>query len=199
MFAFTGELEWFGTIAIPFLIFVMRIADVSLGTIRIIYVARGNKLIAPILGFFEVFIWILAISNIIQHLDNWINYIAYAGGFATGNFVGMKIEERLAVGISLVRIITKKELSSFSNTLNEKGFPATLLDGHGRDEDVSIIFTIVKRKRLPEVIDLIKTANPKAFFTVEDIRYISHENYMPLKSPRASRRFYSFMGWRKGK
>jgi uncharacterized protein YebE (UPF0316 family) len=199
MINFLGENEWFDTIAIPILIFFMRIADVSIGTIRIIFVARGNKMIAPILGFFEVFIWVLAISNIIQHLDNWLNYFAYAGGFAAGNFVGMKIEERLAVGVSLVRIITKKELSSLSTKLNEKGFPATLLDGHGRDDDVSIIFSIVKRKQLPEVIKLIKSANPNAFFTVEDIRFISHENYMPLKDSRAGRRFYSFQGRRKGK
>ena len=198
MFEFLRENEWFGTLGIPLLIFFMRIADVSIGTIRIIFVARGNKIIAPLLGFFEVFIWVLAISNIIQHLDNWLNYFAYAGGFATGNFVGMKIEERLAVGVSLVRIITKKELPSLSLCLNERGFPTTLLDGHGRDDDVSIIYTIVKRKKLPEVIDLIKKSNPKAFFTVEDIRYISHENFLPSKDA-GRRRLYAFMGWRKGK
>ena len=180
----------------PLLIFLLRIADVSIGTIRIIFVARGNRIIAPLLGFFEVFIWVLAISNIIQQLDNWFNYFAYAGGFATGNYVGMRIEERLAVGISLVRIITKKEMPSLSSSLNEKGIPTTLLDGHGRDDDVSIIYTIVKRKQLAEVIDLIKKINPKAFFTVEDIRYISHENFSSIKRQR---RFYSFMGWRKGK
>ncbi len=196
MFNFFAENPWFGTFGVPLLIFLLRIADVSIGTIRIIFVARGNRIIAPLLGFFEVFIWVLAISNIIQHLDNWFNYFAYAGGFATGNYVGMRIEERLAVGISLVRIITKKEMPSLSLSLNEKGIPTTLLDGHGRDDDVSIIYTIVKRKQLAEVIDLIKQTNPKAFFTVEDIRYISHENFSPIKRQR---RFYSFMGWRKGK
>lgn len=198
MFEFLTDNEWFGTIAIPILIFILRIADVSIGTIRIIFVARGNRLVAPMLGFFEVFIWVLAISNIIQHLDNWLNYFAYAGGFATGNYVGMKIEERLAVGVSLVRVITKKELPSLSIKLNEKGYPTTLLDGHGRDDDVSIIYTIVKRKNLPEVIDLIKRSNPKAFFTVEDIRFISHENYLPAQNIRR-RRLYLFNGWRKGK
>ncbi len=198
MFEFFSENEWFGTYGIPLLIFFLRIADVSIGTIRIIFVARGNKIIAPLLGFFEVFIWVLAISNIIQHLDNWINYFAYAGGFAAGNYIGMKIDERLAVGVSLVRIITKKELPSLFDNLNEKGYPTTLLDGHGRDDEVSIIFTIVKRKKLPEVIDLIKRSNPKAFFTVEDIRYISHENYLPMENA-GRRRYYSFMGWRKGK
>jgi len=198
MFEFLNENEWFGAYGIPLLIFLLRIADVSIGTIRIIFVARGNKLIAPVLGFFEVFIWVLAISNIIQHLDNWMNYFAYAGGFAAGNYIGMKIDERLAVGISLVRVITKKELPSLSNCLQEKGYSTTLLDGHGRDDDVSIIYTIVKRKKLPEVIDLIKTSNPQAFFTVEDIRYISHENYLPMENA-GHRRYYSFLGWRKGK
>lgn len=198
MYEFLEEYTWFGTFVIPLLIFFMRIADVSIGTIRIIFVARGNKLTAPILGFFEVFIWVLAISNIIQHLDNWLNYFAYAGGFATGNYVGMKIEEKLAVGISLVRIITKKEIPSLSDQLNAKGYPTTMLDGHGRDDDVSIIYSIVKRKNLPTVIDLIRQANPDAFFTVEDVRYISHENYMPSMT-RKQRRLYLFNGWRKGK
>ncbi len=198
MFEFFSENEWFGTYGIPVLIFFLRIADVSIGTIRIIFVSRGNKIIAPLLGFFEVFIWVLAISNIIQHLDNWINYFAYAGGFAAGNYIGMRIDESLAVGVSLVRVITKKELSSLSACLNEKGYPTTMLDGHGRDDDVSIIYTIVKRKKLPEVIELIKSSNPKAFFTVEDIRYISHENYHPMENA-GRRRYYSFLGWRKGK
>ena len=198
MFQFLDNYGWFGAIGIPILIFLLRIADVSIGTIRIIYVARGNRIIAPLLGFFEVFIWVLAISNIIQHLDNWFNYFAYAGGFATGNYIGMKLEERLAVGVSLIRVITKKELPALSAILNKEGYPTTLLDGHGRDDDVSIIFTIVKRKNLPHVIDLIKKYNPNAFFSIEDIRFISRENYMPSKNAR-QRRFYSFMGWRKGK
>lgn len=198
MVEFLGEKEWFGTFAIPVLIFVLRIADVSIGTIRIIFVARGNRIIAPLLGFFEVFIWVLAISNIIQHLDNWFNYFAYAGGFATGNYVGMRIEERLAVGVSLIRIITKKELPSLSAKLNEKGYPTTLLDGHGRDDDVSIIYTIVKRKNLPEITELIRSHNPQAFYTVEDIKYISHENFAPSNAIKR-RRFYLFHGWRKGK
>ena len=112
MFEFLSENGWFGSYGIALLIFFLRIGDVSLGTIRIIFVARGNKFIAPLLGFFEVFIWVIAISNIIQHLDNWVNYVAYAGGFAAGNFIGMLIEERLAVGVSLVRIITKRSYTS---------------------------------------------------------------------------------------
>lgn len=198
MFEFLKDAEWFGTFAIPILIFFLRIADVSLGTIRIIFVARGNKLIAPLLGFFEVFIWVLAISNIIQHLDNWLNYFAYAGGFASGNYLGMKLEERLAVGISLIRVITKKELSPLSKKLNEKGYPTTTLDGHGRDDDVSIIYIIVKRKNIPEVTALINSFNPNAFFTIEDIRYISHESVIPANLIRR-RRQYLFNGWRKGK
>ncbi|HPA70469.1 MAG TPA: DUF5698 domain-containing protein, partial [Bacteroidales bacterium] len=83
---------------LPLFIFLARIFDVSLGTLRIIFVTKGMRIIAPLVGFFEVLIWLLAISRIMQDLDNWVSYIAYAGGFATGNFVGMYLEERLAIG-----------------------------------------------------------------------------------------------------
>ena len=96
-------------IILPLLIFLARICDVTLGTIRIIAVSKGLKRLAPFLGFFEVFIWILAISRIMQNLNNPICYIAYAGGFAAGNYVGMKVEEKVALGIILIRVITYKE------------------------------------------------------------------------------------------
>ena len=86
------------------LIFLARICDVSIGTMRIIFVSKGKRNIAPILGFFEVLIWITAISKIMENLDNYVNFIAYAAGFATGNFVGMIIEEKLAMGILMIRV-----------------------------------------------------------------------------------------------
>ena len=96
--------DFFSYAVLPILIFLARICDVSIGTMRIIFVSKGKKNIAPVLGFFEVLIWITAISKIMQNLDNYVNYIAYAGGFATGNFIGMLIEERLAMGILMIRV-----------------------------------------------------------------------------------------------
>ena len=185
---------------LPFMIFILRIMDVSIGTLRIIFVSRGNKIVAPILGFFEVLIWIFAISNIIQHLNNVYAYLGYAAGFATGNYIGMLIEENLALGISLIRVITKKEASELVTVMHEKGYGTTVIDAKGRnDNDVNVLYTIVKRKDIQETIELIHKYNPKAFYTIEDIRYVSNENYPHLTKNRKFSRFYLFGGWRKGK
>ncbi|MDX2414998.1 MAG: DUF5698 domain-containing protein, partial [Bacteroidales bacterium] len=106
------EFNWFDVVILPLLIFFARIMDVSIGTVRIILVSKGYKKLAPIAGFFEILIWIIAITRIVDNLDNWICYIAYALGFATGNYIGMIIEERLALGYETVRIITKREANN---------------------------------------------------------------------------------------
>ena len=97
---------WFEWVLIPVLICLARIVDVSIGTLRIIFVSKGMRGIAPILGFFEVIIWLVAIGQIFQNLSNWVNYIAYGAGFAMGNFVGIYIEGKISLGYTLVRIIT---------------------------------------------------------------------------------------------
>ncbi len=190
--------ETFAFVVIPVLIFFARITDVTLGTLRIIFVSRGNKIIAPILGFFEVLIWVIAISNIIQHLDNVYTYLAWAGGFATGNFIGMRIEERLAIGVNLVRIITKKEDNQLISELHKNGYGATVIDARGKESEVNIIYTIVKRKEIQQLIDLIKAFNPNAFYVVEDIRYVSHDKIsFGTKSDAPGKNIFG--AWRKGK
>lgn len=191
--------DLFTYVVLPLMIFFMRITDVSIGTIRIIFLTRGNRIVAPILGFFEVFVWVLAIGNIMQHLNNWTCYFAYAGGFATGNFVGMLIEERLAIGISLIRVIARKDIEGLSEALNERGFGTTTIDARGKYDDVNVIYVIVKRKDIEESIALIKRYNPNAFYTIEDIRFVSQPVVQPEKSIMRRRRFYLFNGWRKGK
>jgi len=189
--------ETFSFVVIPIMIFFARITDVTLGTLRIIFVSRGNKTVAPILGFFEVLIWVIAISNIIQHLDNVYTYLAWAGGFATGNFIGMKIEERLAIGVNLVRIITKKEDNQLINELYSKGYGATIIDAKGKNNDVLVIYTLVKRKEIQQLITLIEAYNPNAFYVVEDVRYVSHDKIsFGTNTDIAKRNIFS---WRKGK
>ena len=184
---------------IPFLIFLARICDVSIGTIRIIFVSKGNKRIAPILGFFEVLIWITAISKIMQNLDNYVNYVAYAAGFATGNFVGMIIEEKLAVGIQMIRIITHQSGNELVQSLNSKGYGATSVEAKGAKGKVHLIYSIVQRQELDRVIQIIDTVNPKAFYTIEDIRSVNEGIFVPNKQ----RYIFPFTNilrqWRKGK
>ncbi|NLL05909.1 MAG: DUF2179 domain-containing protein [Clostridiaceae bacterium] len=163
----------FSWVILPLLIFVSRIIDVSIGTIRIILVSRGKKYIAPLLGFFEVLIWIVAISQIMQHLDNIACYFAYAGGFATGTFVGMILEEKLAIGMLVVRVILVKDECHLRERLRNAGFGVTLVDAHGANGDVNIIYTIIKRKELDEVIEIVTNCNSKAFYSVEDARTVN--------------------------
>lgn len=167
------ETLWFTYGVVPLLIIIARIFDVTLNTLRIIYLSKGYRAIVPILGFFEVFIWLLAVTRIFQDLDNWVSYIAYPLGFALGNYIGMKIEERLAIGVELIRIITKKDPGNLIIALRENGFSVTALSAEGSKGEVGILYSIINRKSLPEYVQLIKEFNPKAFYTIEDVRFVS--------------------------
>jgi uncharacterized protein YebE (UPF0316 family) len=172
---------WF---VLPLLIFFARVVDVSFGTLRIVYIAKGRRYIAPMLGFVEVLIWLLAIGQIIKNLNNVACYIAYAGGFATGNFVGIWIENKLALGTQVLRIITSRDALDLITNLKNKGYGITLLDAEGSQGPVKMIFTIIKRKNLTEVIELIRTYNPKAFYSVEDVR-MAREGIFPTTAARS--------------
>jgi uncharacterized protein YebE (UPF0316 family) len=185
----------FSYIMIPFFIFLARICDVSIGTMRIIFVAKGKRNIAPILGFFEVLIWIIAISKIMENLDNYLNYVAYAAGFATGNFVGMIIEEKLAVGIQMIRIFSGERGMDLVEKLNTKGYGATVVNAHGARKDVCLIYTIVQRNELSKVLELIRDFNPKAFYTIEDIREANEGIFLARKRAGVLPLRY----WRRGK
>ena len=131
------ETDIFSYLVLPLMIFLARIADVSLGTIRIIFVSKGMRKVAPLIGFFEILIWLLAISRIFQDLDNWIAYIAYAGGFAAGNYFGMLLEERLAIGHEMIRVVTKREAGELVEALKGKGFGVTSIKATGVEGEVN--------------------------------------------------------------
>ena len=175
---------------LPFLIFIARIGDVSIGTVRIVMISKGQKFWAPFLGFFEVFIWLLAISKIFENLDNWVCYFAYSAGFATGNYIGLIIEEKLAFGVVKLQIITRKEASELIAILIDSGYGITHHEADGSTQKVSIIYSIIKRSDLPIVLDLIKTYNPNAFYSIEDVKFVN-KGVFPVKM--SSKR------WRKGK
>jgi uncharacterized protein YebE (UPF0316 family) len=191
--------DLFSYFLLPLLIFLARICDVSIGTMRIIFVSKGKKYIAPFLGFFEVLIWITAISKIMQNLDNYVNYIAYAAGFATGNFVGMIIEEKLAVGIQMIRVFTYQKGNELVQTLNSQGYGATSVNAQGAREEVQLIYTIVRRNNLGEVLDIINRYNPKAFYTIEDIRAVNEGIFLPKKHNTLFPFSNVLRQWRKGK
>lgn len=160
-------------VLIPMFIFLARILDVSIGTIRYILMGRGYRKIAPILGFFEILIWVIAISKIMENLNNWVNYVFYAGGFSAGTYVGMYLEEKLAIGKVGVRIITRKGAEKLIESIRDNGFGITYLEAQGRQEPVHVIFSTCSRKNLNKLLELVHNYNPKAFYTIEDIRFVS--------------------------
>jgi len=180
---------------LPLLIFLARVCDVTIGTVRIMLLTKGRNILAPMLGFIEVLIWLLAIRQIFNNLTNVACYLAFAGGFAMGNYVGMLIEERLAIGLDVIRIITKKDAGELINFLKAEGYGVTSIDACGTTGKVNVIFTIVKRREVAKVVEIIKKFNPKAFYSVEEIRAVS-EGIFPLRESNFKRSLQSF---RKGK
>lgn len=190
--------EFFTYVALPLLIFTARVIDVSIGTLRIIFLSKGKKKIAPLMGFFEVFIWILAIGEIMKNLNNWGCYFAYAAGFATGNYVGLLIEEKLAMGIHIIRIITEKETKSLLSAFHAAGYGATLLDAEGLHSRVSVVYVIINRKDLPKVEHMIQTHNPQAFYSIEDVKQVKY-GVFPTPTLKHKRFRSPFNRLRKGK
>jgi len=164
--------DFYAWFLLPLLIFIARIADVSIGTVRVIFVARGLKYTAPIIGFFEVLIWLLAIGQIMKNLSNPACYIAYAGGFAMGNFVGIWIAEKLSLGVVLIRVITSKDASELVGYLKSADYGVTSVDGHGTGGEVKVVFTIVPRREVEGVVELIKRFNPKSFYSIEEVGFV---------------------------
>lgn len=168
-------------VVLPGLIFLARICDVTIGTIRIIFVSKGQKFLASFFGFFEVLIWLVAIGQIMQNLNNVFCYIAYAAGFASGNYIGITIEEKLAMGVLIVRIFTTNEGTKLIDSLRASGFGVTSVDAQGGSGRVKIVYTVIKRKCLPEVVGIIKEFNPRAFYSVEELRSVN-AGVFPVKS-----------------
>jgi uncharacterized protein YebE (UPF0316 family) len=163
----------FTWIILPLLIFLARIFDQSIGTLRMVFIAKGMKRIAPILGFMESLTWLLAIGQIMQHLDNWLCYAAYAGGFAMGNYIGMKLDERLSLGNVIIRIILKKQANDLVAYLKQQNYGLTILDAEGATGKVKVIFSIVKRRDAKAVISAINEFDPHSFYTIEEVRSVN--------------------------
>ncbi|MEQ8525077.1 DUF2179 domain-containing protein [Gracilimonas sp.] len=173
------ELPFF---VLPILIFFARIADVSLGTLRITMVSRGYKWQSALLGFFEVLIWVIVVAQLLKNLNHWVNYIAYAAGFSAGTFIGLYIEDKMKVGTVLVRIITLNKSEELIEALKEAGIALTSIDAKGGFNDVKVIFTVMKRKKLNKVFNIVKDIDPEAFFSTEDVKY-SNKHHDHLVNP----------------
>ncbi len=191
--------EIFAYVILPVMIFCARICDVTMGTIRVIFISKGIRYLAPVIGFFEVIIWLLAIGQVMNNLTNAVSYIAYGAGFATGTYIGMYIEEKISLGLTSVRIITKEDPMELMQYLRSHNYGVTSVDGEGATGRVKMVFTIIRRQDLTHVVGIIKEFHPNAFYSVEEVKSVA-EGVFPAKPSRGvfswidSLRFY-----RKGK
>lgn len=166
MFDFLDVYPWL----LPIIIFFGRILDVTLGTLRIIFVSKGQKYLAPIMGFFEVFIWVIIISQILARANDMVAYLSYAAGYATGNYVGIIIEGRIAFGIVVCRIYTNKLPGKLVSMLADHGYGSTTFEGMGSKMKVWVVEAVIERKDLKTLDRYIATFDENTFYTAEDVR-----------------------------
>ncbi len=151
-------------------IFALRVGDMTLDTLRLLFVVRGKKWVAWVLGFVQSVIFVIAITSVLQNLDNPLNVIGYAAGFATGNVVGMLIEERLAIGHVKLSIVSSGRGPALAQTLRESGFAVTEIPARGKDGTVSMLSVSVKRKDVSRVETIVREVDTEAFVIAEDVR-----------------------------
>ncbi|MCU0630391.1 MAG: DUF2179 domain-containing protein [Methanoregulaceae archaeon] len=173
---------FFAWVVLPLLIFFARICDVTLGTIRVIFISKGFKYIAPVIGFFEVIIWLLAIGQVMNNVTNVASYIAYGAGFATGTFVGMAIEERLSLGTVIVRVITNQEANEMVGYLRSNDYGVTVIGAEGSSGPVHVLFMVIKRQDVGRVTGIIRQFQPNAFYSIEDVKSAAEGVFPDRKS-----------------
>ena len=189
----------FAFVVVPVLIFLARVCDMSLDTIRVIFMSKGIRYLPAIIGFFEVIIWLVAIGQVMNNLTNAVCYIAYGAGFATGTIVGMAIEEKLSLGLSSVRIITKEDPAELVQFLRAHNYGVTSIDAEGGTGRVKMVFTIIKRQDLQHVVGIIKDFNPNAFYSVEEVKSVAEGVFPARNSHRIFRWIDSLSSGPKGK
>lgn len=163
------------------LIFFMRIADVSLATLRMLMIMRNHRLLAPVVGLFEVLIWIFAAGVAIQHLESPLHVLGYAGGFATGNWVGLWMEGKLALGLAAMQVFTPSHGSEVARTLRGIGHGVTEFTGRGRDGPVGVVYSVVKRKDTQRAMEAIHQVDEDAFVTTGEISAIHYGWMFPKR------------------
>ena len=156
----------------PLLIFALRVVDVSMSTIRILLAVRGHKFVVPIIGFFEVLIWVTAVGNAIKFLDSPLHLLGYAAGCSTGNIAGLIIEEQLAIGYATMRVVSTHAGVEMADALRRIGFGVTEFGAMGRDGRVEVLYTVCKRRDVPRIIAEVERWDAQAFITVEQPRDI---------------------------
>jgi uncharacterized protein YebE (UPF0316 family) len=157
-----------------FLIFLLRVVNMALDTLRALVMLRNRKGLVWFFGFIETIIFVVAFSHVLQNLDNFLNTFAYAAGFGTGNVIGMMIENRLAVGFTHLQIISSSRGAAVAERLREEGYAVTEFHGHGRDGTVTMISAGVQRKNVQKVNDIVQEVDESAYITAENLNPVRH-------------------------
>ena len=152
------------------LIFGLRLFDVTLGTLRIVLLTRGEAWKAGLVGFFESLAWVTAVAQVIRNVDDPIRMVAFAAGFGAGTFAGVMVERWLAMGTTVVRIVAPVESPEVAPELRDAGYGVTVLNGEGLEGEVRLSFTVIPRRRVRRVLDIVYRINPSAFVTLEQVR-----------------------------
>lgn len=165
----------------PLVVFLLRMTDVSMATIRMLLIVKGHRYLAPLIAFFELLIWVMAIGIVVNHLTSPLHVVGYAAGFATGNFLGIMIEERLALGLATIRTVVRSGGAELAATLREEGFGVTEMPGQGREGPVEVLYSVLPRRRIDTCLALIDGAAPDSFVVVDEPREVRRGWQFPSK------------------
>ncbi len=150
-------------------IVALRLIDVSIGTLRIQYLVRGQRIFAAVLGFFESLTWVIAAGLVLSNLDEWYKVVAYAAGFGLGTALGGTLDGLIASGQVFLRVMAPSESPPVADELRKLGFGATVLNGEGRQGDVRLTLLAIPRRRQHEALRVIQRINPRAFVTIDAV------------------------------
>lgn len=152
-------------------IILVKTFEISISTVRIKLITKGQKLAGAVIGFFEVCIWLIVVSLVLQDItDDPLKVVAYSLGFALGNYFGSILEEKIALGSSRMDVIVKEDVGlELARILRDKNYAVTVIDGKGRQYDRKILLIVAKRKDMKTIHAIINETTDNAFITTSDI------------------------------
>jgi uncharacterized protein YebE (UPF0316 family) len=178
--------DYYSWVILPVLIALSRMCDVTIGTLRHIFMHKGLKRVVPILGFIEVLIWLIVIRQVMKNLDNWMCYIGWAAGFSGGTILGMFLEEKMALGLQVIRIITNQDCTALVLALKDGRHGITVVDAQGAMGPVKMVFTVVQRKQVRDIEGMISLHTPTAFYSLEEVKNVNQGVFSAGSSKYAS-------------
>ncbi len=189
MIDFISSPDFMTYVLIPLLILVARVLDVTLGTVRMIFISKGEKLFSALVGFFEITIWLLALTRIMDNLTNVYAYLAYAIGFSFGTYLGVLVEERIHLGKVIVRVTTSKDSKKIIKELRDKRYTFTCIGVDGPNGKVESLHIILDKKHMNTLLNYIVKFDKKAFYTVEEAKIVTEHRFAKIPSEKVSKMY----------